>query len=148
MRLRKFDKLFWTVVFFIFYFIFSSATGGSKSNRRLSVLPQDYAYPKVQGSDINGDGKINCIDYAISYKLIWDQYNSASKYKCEIVRNKNPNTGMHHLFIRIRNFYTYEWEYIEPQNGIKMELFWGDKYNPAYNILGETEWWLQRRRSP
>ena len=103
-----------------------------------------YTYPKVKGSDINGDGKINCIDYAISYKLIWDQYNSGSEYRCEIVHNRNPHTGMDHLFIRVRNK-DHNWEYIEPQNGLDMEDYWGDKYNPAYNIFGETDYWLSKR---
>jgi hypothetical protein len=128
--------------FIIFMIIFTFGIFGCSS---LSGNPSDTLhYPLVRSDDINNDGKVNCIDYAVSYKLIWDQNNYGHESYCEIVRNKNPNNKMHHLFVRVRNPYTMQWEYIEPQNGLPMELAWPMMYNPAFNIFGETEYWLRK----
>jgi hypothetical protein len=41
--------------------------------------------------DVNGDNQINCIDYAILFKMMYG-------HAARIIRNENPRTGMHHLF--------------------------------------------------
>ncbi len=146
MKSRRKNNLFWTVFWLIFFFISSSGSGLFRNKNPMSIFPQDLNYPTVQSADINGDGKVNCIDYAVSYKLIWDQKNYGRESFCEIVRNKNPNNNMHHLFVRVRNAYTLEWEYIEPQNGLPMELAWSGLYYPAFNIFGETDYWLKKRK--
>lgn len=97
-------------------------------------------------TDINEDGLINCIDYSVIFKRLWDkQYESKN---CEIVRNKSKT--MNHLFIRVRQNDNTSWECIEPQAAKKditkyfMEDFWtAAEYNPLYNIYGETERWLK-----
>ena len=62
-------------------------------------------------TDMNSDGKINCIDYAVTFKGVWD-----SKYLPE-------NCQSH------------------------MEENWSYKqYNPAFNIYGETNLWLENRK--
>jgi len=106
--------------------------------------PADYTYPSIQtAQDVNNDGKVNCIDYAITYKVWWDTNNPGSAYRCEIVRNVNKASGMNHLFVRVRNK-EHVWIYIEPQQGCTMEEFWGTRYNPVFNIYGETEYWLKQ----
>lgn len=94
--------------------------------------------------DFDGDGKINCIDYTLSFKLLWDYYFDGSKHQCQIIRNYNP-PAMNHLFVAIQ--YRGKWYYIEPWTKIMSELLMEDvwpaeSYNPAYNIWGETEKWL------
>ena len=100
-----------------------------------------------QVKDINGDGIINCIDYAITYKRLWDLQYPASC--CEIIRNFNVHTGWHHLFISVRGNEKAKWIFIEPQGtsfNYKMSDFWKDKYDPTYNIFYETKKWLARGR--
>ena len=47
--------------------------------------------------DLNRDNKINCIDYACTFKLVWDAiYDSKD---CIIIRNKS--LLLHHLFIGV-----------------------------------------------
>lgn len=108
----------------------------------LDILDKTYKYV----TDINDDGLVNCIDYSITFKRLWDkQYNSKD---CEIVRNKS--SSMNHLFIRVRQYGGRPWECIEPQAAKKditkyfMEDFWSSaEYNPLFNIYGETDKWLK-----
>ena len=73
--------------------------------------------------DINGDGLVNCIDYAIMFCMLHPQ--------STIVLNKNPHTGMNHLFNGIQTSIGYI--HIDPQNGKTMEETWGSKYDQRYN---------------
>ena len=94
--------------------------------------------------DVNRDGLVDCIDYSIFFKQVWDILYPNKRYECEIVRNVNKITGMNHLFVRV--WYYTDWIYIEPQADLKyylMQDVWGDKYDPKYNILGETNKWLK-----
>jgi hypothetical protein len=80
---------------------------------------------RIYKVDMNGDGKINCIDYTIQY---W-QYYPKQEY-LRIVWNKNPNNGFNHLFI-----YLFEWP-VEPQGTPRrnsMDEFWGARYDPEYD---------------
>ncbi len=95
--------------------------------------------------DTNLDGKVNCIDYTLMFKKLWDKSYGHTAYSCEIVRNKNGS--FHHLFIGIR--YGGRIVFIEPWAGnpelFLMEDNWtARKYNPRYNIYGETEKWMGR----
>lgn len=108
----------------------------------LDTLDKTYKY----ATDINKDGFINCVDYSVIFKRLWDkQYDSRN---CEIVRNKSST--MNHLFIRVRQNSNTPWECIEPQAARKditkyfMEDFWSvAEYNPLYNFYGETDRWLE-----
>ena len=92
-----------------------------------------------QNIDVNGDGKTNCIDAAI---IFYKYYPDKSKVCIEI--NKNPKTGMHHLFNCV--FTDGAWKAIEPQayytdhSNYFMWAVWGDKYDNKYN-RDETETW-------
>jgi hypothetical protein len=80
--------------------------------------------------DLNKDGLINCIDYAIRFKQL---YPSAI-----IVRNYNKKTGMNHLF----NY--ADGKYIEPQrtkNYLMREAWPTDRYDPELN-KDETKIWM------
>ena len=111
----------------------------------LDILDKTQQYV----SDINYDGEVNCIDYACTFKLLWDkQYDPKH---CEIVRNKSGT--MNHLFIRVRQYAGTPWECIEPQAALKdinryfMEDFWpSDVYNPVYNDYEEAEYWYNYAR--
>lgn len=94
--------------------------------------------------DLNGDEEINCIDYTIMFKLSWDKRYPGKEHRCIIIRNKSDS--MNHLFIGIYDDYSNlvfvepwahtPWKYL-------MEDNWSpSKYNPKYNIYGETSKWL------
>ena len=94
-----------------------------------------------QVEDVNFDGDVNCIDYAVTFKELWDSRYPAGR--CEILRNYNRAAGWHHLFISIN---VGRWLYIEPRgnaHNYRMSDFWGDRYNPAYTLFGETSKWLE-----
>ena len=114
----------------------------------------DYVIPVLRATsknvcDIDGDNLVNCCDYTIIFKVMWDYMYEDHANDCEIVRNWNPYSGMNHLFIRCRLNYTSSWIYIEPQaypvkytDSFLMKNYWGDKYNPIFNHYGETKLWL------
>lgn len=97
-----------------------------------------------QVEDVNFDGDINCIDYAVTFKELWDRRYPAGR--CEILRNLNRATGWHHLFISIK---VGRWLYIEPQgnaHNYRMSDFWGARYDSAYTVYVETSRWLEEDR--
>lgn len=64
--------------------------------------------------DINHDDKVNCIDSALLFKLLWDSMNVSSN--CQVIENYNGSHGYHHLFNRVRVSMQSDWYYIEPQH--------------------------------
>ncbi len=94
------------------------------------------------------DGVVNCVDYALTFKQEWDK--DIPPNHCQIVRNyqKTVFAKMNHLFVRVKLSDTGKWLYIEPQakydrRNYKMSDYWGwPKYNPQYNKLGETVYWM------
>ena len=97
--------------------------------------------------DYDGNGKINCVDRAVAFKLVWDQwFGEYSLYKCEIVKNYNKGV-LNHLFVRVK-YGVSPWIYVEPSydparnSSYEMWDVWGSAYNPLYNIYGETNKWL------
>lgn len=100
-----------------------------------------------QVRDLDYNGTVNCIDYAVTFKCIWDLKYPEYKNMCEIIRNRNINTGMHHLFVRILNdrksIYVETWA--QDINKYLMEDNWTrGKYDSRLNISGETGIWLRR----
>lgn len=94
--------------------------------------------------DFNLDGKINCIDYTISFKQVWDWlFVNFSDNKCVIIRNLSPT--MNHLFVAV--WYKDRWWEVEPQadppEDWRMVNVWGDMYKPLFNIYGETDFWMK-----
>lgn len=104
---------------------------------------------KAEVWDLNGDGKINCIDKAILFKAKWD---AGAKYRalyCTIFRNYNKDKNFHHLFINIEFAYDGEMRSVmiepgavNPRSGITMYYNWGDTYDPEYNYENEHDKWM------
>ena len=118
---------------------------------RPPAVDADYAIPamllRVREAvyDVNRDGEVNCLDYATTFKFIWDKYYSPAN--CELVRNYNTRTGMNHIFARVR-FHSYDkWQLVEtwaPNVYIyDMPSVWGNVYDPAYNYYNETAYWMR-----
>lgn len=95
--------------------------------------------------DINSDNEINCIDYTVMFKYYWDKNcKPGHSMNCQIIRNKNPQNGFHHLFVRVREHSRAAWIYIEPQAkypNMEMTKYWGMRYEPQYDIYNETYIW-------
>ncbi|MBD5398482.1 hypothetical protein HDR60_03175 [bacterium] len=94
--------------------------------------------------DINGDGSVNCQDYAIIFKLIWDDVFPNYKSDCIIIRNRS--VFMHHLFNGVYDrsdlVFVEPWA-SDPYNYLMCDN-WSYKWNPRYNIYDETEMWLEK----
>ena len=130
----------------------SSGSGGG-SNVSYSDIRKVLKLTGERVHDRDGDGKVNCIDYTLTFKKEWDRILPASR--CEIVRNYHEtrlkSTSMNHLFVRVKLDTYGEWIYVEPQasydsSNYRMSDFWGVKYNPSYNNYGETAYWLAECR--
>ena len=117
--------------------------GQTTSQMIVSALRQSQA----QVQDFNGDGEINCMDYSCSFKVAWDKMFPDLKDDCKLVRNKNPINGMHHLFATVDDGTGTEievetWAFYP--DIFDMQRNWSDgRYDPAYNIYGETERWMR-----
>lgn len=95
--------------------------------------------------DFDGNGEINCVDKAVAFKLVWDKTYRFTR--CELVRNYNPAMDFSHLFVRIRllgMWYCIEPSYNPNRLTCVMSDVWGDRYDPAYNRYGETDYWLRK----
>jgi len=132
--------IFVILLLFIFAILKLSAEPYYKNDKQIvNVLSLTHS----QVTDINEDGMINCIDYAVTFKKIWDKFYNPKH--CEIIRNRNNTKDFHHLFNVV--FTEGGAFYVEPQAfyfNYKMEDYWGDKYNYTYNIYGETQKWLNQ----
>jgi len=99
-------------------------------------VPIVILYMRAVGvRDLNGDGKINCIDYACTFQRLYGR-------GCFIIQNYNPYTGFNHLFNRIVDSQGRIYD-IEPQGtpeNYAMKLIWGQRYNPLYNKDVTQDW--------
>lgn len=94
--------------------------------------------------DMNRDGKVNCIDYTLMFKTQWDKSYPQNAGNCEIVRNLKKGR-MNHLFISIwtgsrQRILVEPWAY--DLERYLMEENWDWRYDPRYNIYGETARWM------
>jgi len=99
-------------------------------NAILELIQEGYIY------DFNYDGKINCIDYSLIFRKLYGNH-------AHLIINKNPNTGMNHMFIRIHGI---KYLYLEPQGRpdyYSMGIVWGDMYDPSYNKDVTDIWGMQ-----
>ena len=100
--------------------------------------------------DYNGDEKINCIDHACLFKIIWDKNFPDEKYRCQIIRNKKDGV-MHHLFIQIvdeKNQIIEIEPWVSNPNEYLMTENWDpESYDRNYNIYGETQIWLAENQN-
>lgn len=132
--------------------------GGSLAGKRgvyrkeiLDVM--DIVSDKVW--DMDKDGKVNCVDHAIMFKVMWDLKYPALADKCEIVRNYNPGAGMHHLFNMIKvgsgrwakdNVFVEPWAHPDISKYLMEENWSSSEYDPAFNQYGDTKKWLNTIR--
>jgi hypothetical protein len=100
-----------------------------------SMIPTVLRIMKRYGvPDMNKDGKVDCIDYSIYFRMLYGS-------NAFIIMNKNPKTGMNHMFIQVHtslSFYD-----IEPQGTeyvYAMSAIWGMKYDPFYNQDVTSQW--------
>lgn len=90
-----------------------------------------------QVRDMNRDGKVNCVDYSLTFKSIWEAEHG--KGSCVLMKNHNDATGMHHMFVKVRHTYNV-WTYVEPQgtaDNWTPYSVWGRRYSPYRNIKAE-----------
>ena len=87
-----------------------------------------------RNTDVNGDGKINCIDASV---LFYSFYPHRSKVQMWGNTNPDPSKDFNHLFIGVQS--GGMWIGIEPQTywlgrtEYGMPEVWGDRYNARYN---------------
>ncbi|GHV69873.1 hypothetical protein AGMMS49928_14540 [Spirochaetia bacterium] len=84
-------------------------------------------------TDVNNDGELNCIDYAVTFYKHWPG--------ARIIRNINNGTGMDHLLNLI--VYNDREIFIEPQgtpSKYAPEEVWGNKYDRWFN-MDQTDIW-------
>ena len=102
----------------------------------LDNIPRILNYMKRVGvKDVNKDGKIDCIDYSLTFRSLYGS-------NARIIINVNQPMGMNHMFIRIR-YNSTEIMDIEPQgtaDRYSMGAIWGVKYNPYYNKDVTSQW--------
>jgi len=104
-------------------------------------------YTQYNVYDVTADGKKNCQDYTILFYLFWQDRYPEDKDRVFFVRNKNPYTGMNHMFIYMID-YDNKGFYLEPWavNYKKFLMFdnWDYEYNPAYNEIKPEEYYMKR----
>ncbi|GHT57379.1 hypothetical protein FACS1894109_09280 [Spirochaetia bacterium] len=89
-------------------------------------IKQALVQTKEQVRDVNRDGKINCIDYTVTFYSI---------YGPEAKMMRIYNNDMNHLFIRVGG------RDIEPQRlDGSMENAWGSRYKPGESWDETYEW--------
>jgi hypothetical protein len=96
-------------------------------------------YRATNKHDVNSDGLVNCIDYAVLFKQDFDR--RFAPQTALIIRNINHDTGMNHLLNAIR-MPDGSLRFIEPQDRHEgsPRILWGNKYDPRYN-MDETAYW-------
>ena len=99
----------------------------------LSNIPIVFRAMELVGvSDVNGDGKVNCIDYSVYFRLF---------YGSEARVMSNRNDTMNHMYIRIGQGKSAI--NLEPQGTAErylMEEIWGDRYNFRFS-QDRTAWY-------
>jgi hypothetical protein len=94
---------------------------------------------------MNGDGLVNCIDYAQLFRVLYGD-------KARIIRNINPVSGMNHLLNAVPDGNTKLVNgqpyliYVEPQGSYdtwRPDTFWGSDYMMQYN-MDETDYWTEQ----
>lgn len=140
------------IAFFMFVFVCASLYPHGFNrylyNQNDGKLRQVLRTTRAKVYDRDGDGLVNCIDYTITFKKEWDKV--LPPCNCEIVRNYRKEGFreiMNHLFVRVKLPGSSTWIYVEPQaraeyDNYIMGDFWSVRYDPKYNNLGETYFWL------
>jgi len=88
--------------------------------------------------DLNRDGKINCIDYSITFRNLYG-------YNAKLIINRNYITGMNHMFVIVQYPDSINTIHVEPQGDpdwYTMGQVWGVKYD-QYRNHDVTDVWGQ-----
>lgn len=107
------------------------------------MIIENIIYTQNHIYDCNYDGLVNCIDYSALFKKNWDNRYPNKKNECEIIRNKNPVNKFHHLFVSVNGYKIEPWT-SNPYRYLMSENWTSRKYNPIYDIKGETDKWLMQ----
>ena len=105
----------------------------------LADIPVTIGYVLTNVRDMNGDNLVNCIDYSVLFYKYFPG-------ECNIIVNRNPSTGMHHMFVAV--WVDNKWVYVEPQGpqfDYDLKRVWGDYYNPYYNNITTAAWAVYAR---
>jgi hypothetical protein len=88
---------------------------------------------KVKSLDIDNDGKASCVDHVIQFWMYYPNKNAV-----RIIWNKNDDTGMNHLFVRVNGVDIETAAFLpgirhsNSEYGIR--AFWPTKYVPSFNV--------------
>jgi hypothetical protein len=108
------------------------------SRNRESMIRDTLAKTVRQVRDVNKDGLVNCIDYAV---VFWELF--PDKHAITISYNENVG-GVAHLFNVV--YTSGRWRAVEPQagrhkdRGFWMRDYWGSRYSPSENIDYTHHW--------
>ena len=84
--------------------------------------------------DVNKDGRVNCIDYSILFRMLYGS-------NARLYINRNPWKDMNHMFICVHHNGTVM--YVEPQgepDRYMMGLIWGVRFDINYNTDVTSTW--------
>lgn len=125
--------------------VFDYSIKDNKTPSRIKdILYETQKYIRTVNNDINWDYTTSCIDYALCFKLKWDEkYNPAN---CIIVWNKQPHWA--HLFVGVFDPLLEDIILVEPQatdiNKYMMQDNWDSRYKPYFNKYNYTTVWLKQ----
>lgn len=97
------------------------------------------------------DGKVNCQDWSTTFLCLWYMKFKQAPATCLMVRNVNSNIKIDdgffsHVFVAVRA--KDDWICLEPQacycDDWSLESFWKKKYDPNFNIWGDTKAYVKR----
>jgi hypothetical protein len=94
------------------------------------IAPTVETLERVYKADIDGDGVVNCIDYAIQF------YNAyPDREAVRLVVNYNPTKEWNHLFVTVWGVAIEPVSLLRRKQGnpIGVMDYWGDTYDPRYN---------------
>lgn len=141
-RFFIFSIIFFAFILFIVYCYLSNMPSEKPISKEYdSMIIENIIYTQNHIYDYNKDGLINCIDYSTLFKVNWDSKYPNIAEKCSILRNKNPTNKFHHLFVEVNGCKIEPWA-SNPYKYLMNENWSSRKYNPVYDIRGETNKWL------
>ena len=144
---KVFHRFLIVIIFsFITVFSLSAQVSREKISKRMDKrITRTLKELQQTVFDYNGDGKVNCIDYACGFKNLWDKNFPEERQNCQLIRNKKDGV-MHHLFVQITDengqiIEVEAWS-SNPNKYLMSENWTSDLYDQKFNIYGETEIWL------
>ena len=140
--------LFFALIFeCTFLFGFDAIKSWDEFYRVKNLLNDALAMEK----DINGDGRITCIDNAIIFYNLWVARYGKNTVRLVVNRNPNPSWDyegpyvLNHIYAQV--FVEKHWVKIETTgrtSSLYVEDAWDEKYDPKYDIYDEQDYWIWR----